>query len=116
MTSDVAVIGVTSLMRRLTSKADLLEGEALLVVARRTRRAPARERERLAEAHVDLAVAPALLAEGADEPADALGRLALALGLAGELADLLQLVVGDRHRHEHARRRPAPGGRRRRRR
>ena len=73
------MIGVTRLMRTADLECELLQRQALLVGLRlgaglgRAERAP--QRQRLAEADVDVAVAPPQLAHDADEPAEALARL-----------------------------------------
>src|SRR5439155_13822653 len=83
---------------------ELLEGEALLVrvgfCSRVGRPERAREREWLAEAEVDVAVAAAERAHEAQEPAEALRPLAAAALLGGIAGDVLDLIVGDRHRDE----------------
>src|SRR5207244_11192759 len=83
---------------------ELLEGEALLVRVRlcsRVGRAErARERERLAEAEVDVAVAAAERAHEAQEPAEALRALAAAALLGGVAGDVLERAAGGSHRDQ----------------
>ena len=58
------------------------------------------QRHRLAEAHVDVAVAPLERAQHADEPAQAFLLLRAAARLVRVVADVGDLVVRDGHRHQ----------------
>ena len=83
---------------------ELLQLEVLLVGVRRRVRIRAaqglRQRERLAEADVDVPVAAAQPAHHAQEPAEALARLRAAALLGGVVAHVGDLVVGDRDRDQ----------------